>query len=486
MRQLQDILYGVSITNVVGSTDQQISAVELDSRKVEPGCLFVAIKGTLSDGHAYIAQTVAAGVTAVVCETLPEKLTEGVTYVQVADTSVSLGTIAANFYEHPSTKLRLVGVTGTNGKTTIATLLFNLYKALGYRTGLISTVQNQIEDTIIPSTHTTPDPIALNQLLSEMVSAGCDFCFMEVSSHAVAQHRIAGLQFEGGIFSNLTHDHLDFHKTFENYIKAKKAFFDMLPKSAFALVNLDDKNGMVMLQNTKATKKTYALKQMADFQARILENRFSGLHLELDQVDVYCKLVGSFNAYNLLAAYGAAVLLGEDKMEVMTKLSNLSGAEGRFDYVTSPEKVIGIVDYAHTPDAVQNVLSTIQDIRKGTEQVITIIGCGGDRDKTKRPIMAQVACDWSDKVILTSDNPRTEDPLEILKDMEVGVSPTNQRKTITIADRREAIKTACHLAKPGDIILLAGKGHEKYQEINGVRHHFDDKEVLMEQLNINS
>ena len=486
MRQLQDILYGVAITNVVGSTDQQFSAVELDSRKVEAGSLFVAIKGTLSDGHAFIHQTVGAGVTAIVCETLPEELSEGVTYIQVADTSVSLGTIAANFYEHPSTKLRLVGVTGTNGKTTIATLLFNLYTSLGYRTGLISTVQNQIEDKIIPSTHTTPDPIALNKLLSQMVSAGCDFCFMEVSSHAVAQHRIAGLQFEGGIFSNLTHDHLDFHKTFENYIKAKKAFFDMLPKSAFALVNLDDKNGMVMLQNTKATKKTYALKQMADFQARILENRFSGLHLELDQVDVYCKLVGSFNAYNLLAAYGAAMMLGEDKMEVMTKLSNLSGAEGRFDYITSEEKVIGIVDYAHTPDAVQNVLSTIQDIRKGTEQVITIIGCGGDRDKTKRPIMAQVACDWSDKVILTSDNPRTEDPLAILKDMEAGVSPTNQRKTITIADRKEAIKTACHLAKPGDIILLAGKGHEKYQEINGVRQHFDDKEVLMEQLNINS
>lgn len=486
MRQLQDILYGVAITNVVGSTDQQISAVELDSRKVEAGSLFVAIKGTLSDGHAFIHQTVGAGVTAIVCETLPEELSEGVTYIQVADTSVSLGTIAANFYEHPSTKLRLVGVTGTNGKTTIATLLFNLYTSLGYRTGLISTVQNQIEDKIIPSTHTTPDPIALNKLLSQMVSAGCDFCFMEVSSHAVAQHRIAGLQFEGGIFSNLTHDHLDFHKTFENYIKAKKAFFDMLPKSAFALVNLDDKNGMVMLQNSKATKKTYALKQMADFQARILENRFSGLHLELDQVDVYCKLVGSFNAYNLLAAYGAAMMLGEDKMEVMTKLSNLSGAEGRFDYITSEEKVIGIVDYAHTPDAVQNVLSTIQDIRKGTEQVITIIGCGGDRDKTKRPIMAQVACDWSDKVILTSDNPRTEDPLAILKDMEAGVSPTNQRKTITIADRKEAIKTACHLAKPGDIILLAGKGHEKYQEINGVRQHFDDKEVLMEQLNINS
>jgi UDP-N-acetylmuramoyl-L-alanyl-D-glutamate--2,6-diaminopimelate ligase len=337
---------------------------------------------------------------------------------------------------------------------------------------------------VIPATHTTPNPIALNALLKRMVDSGCTHCFMEVSSHAVVQHRIEGLQFAGGVFSNITHDHLDFHKTFDNYIKAKKAFFDLLPKDAFALTNADDKNGLVMLQNTSATKKTYALKQMADFKARIIENRFSGLNLEVDQVDVFFKLVGAFNAYNLLAAYGTALLLGEDQLNVLTILSNLSGAEGRFDYVTNTHKIIGIVDYAHTPDAVQNVLSTIANIRKGTEQVITVIGCGGDRDKTKRPVMAQVACDWSDKVILTSDNPRTEDPIVILQEMEAGVSPTNRRKTLTIADRREAIKTACHLARPGDIIVVAGKGHEKYQEINGVRHHFDDKEILTEQLNL--
>jgi UDP-N-acetylmuramoyl-L-alanyl-D-glutamate--2,6-diaminopimelate ligase len=336
---------------------------------------------------------------------------------------------------------------------------------------------------VIPATHTTPDPIALNHLLKDMVDAGCTHCFMEVSSHAVVQHRIEGLEFTGAVFSNISHDHLDFHKTFDNYIKAKKQFFDKLPKTAFALTNADDKNGMVMLQNTAATKKTYALKQMADFKAKVIENRFSGLNLEVDQVDVFFKLVGSFNAYNILAAYGTAMLLDEDKLTVLTILSSLTGAEGRFDYVENDQQIIGIVDYAHTPDAVQNVLSTIANIRKGTEQVITVIGCGGDRDKTKRPVMAQVACDWSDKVILTSDNPRTEDPLAILQEMEAGVSPSNKRKTLTIADRREAIKTACHLARKGDIILIAGKGHEKYQEINGVRHHFDDKEILREQLN---
>jgi len=349
---------------------------------------------------------------------------------------------------------------------------------------MISTVQNQINEEIIPATHTTPNPLALNLLLKRMVEAGCAYCFMEVSSHAVVQHRIEGLTFIGGIFSNITHDHLDFHKTFDNYIKAKKAFFDGLPKTAFALTNADDKNGMVMLQNTKATKKTYALKQLADYKGRVIEDRFSGLNLEVDEVDVFFKLVGSFNAYNLLAVYGAAMLLDQDKLTVLTLLSNISGAEGRFDYVSNSKQIIGIVDYAHTPDAVQNVLSTIHDVRKGTEQVITVLGCGGDRDKTKRPVMAQVACDWSDKVILTSDNPRTEDPNQILADMEAGVSPTNKRKTLIIADRREAIKTACHLARPGDIILIAGKGHEKYQEINGIRHHFDDKEVLTEQLNL--
>jgi UDP-N-acetylmuramoyl-L-alanyl-D-glutamate--2,6-diaminopimelate ligase len=414
---------------------------------------------------------------------MPVGLREGVCYVQVQNSSVALGQMASNFYDSPSRKLKLVGITGTNGKTTIATLLFKLFRELGYAVGLISTVENQINEQIIPATHTTPDPIALNQLLKQMVDAGCTHCFMEVSSHAVVQHRIEGLDFTGAVFSNISHDHLDFHKTFDNYIRAKKEFFDKLPKTAFALTNSDDKNGMVMLQNTAATKKTYALKQMADFKGRIIENQFSGLNLEVDEVDVFFKLVGSFNAYNLLAVYGAAMLLEEDKLNVLTILSSLTGAEGRFEYVVNDQQIIGIVDYAHTPDAVQNVLSTIANIRKGTEQVITVIGCGGDRDRTKRPVMAQVACDWSDKVILTADNPRTEDPLEILREMEAGVSPSNKRKTLTIADRREAIKTACHLARKGDIILIAGKGHEKYQEINGVRHHFDDKEILMEQLN---
>lgn len=482
--QLQDVLYGIAITNLVGSTNREITALVFDSRQVVKDAVFFAIKGTLSDGHKYIENTIQAGASVIVCEQIPAETVPGVVYIQVDNSSVALGEMAANYYGSPSSKLKLVGITGTNGKTTIATILFKLFRTLGYHVGLISTVQNHIDDLVIPATHTTPNPLALNQLLQQMVDAGCEYCFMEVSSHAVVQHRIEGLNFVGGVFSNISHDHLDFHKTFDNYIKAKKAFFDGLPGDAFALTNLDDRNGMVMLQNTKATKMTYALKQLANFKAKVVENSFNGLHLEIDQADVFFKLVGSFNAYNLLAVYGTAVLLGEEKLEVLTALSNLTGAEGRFDYITSGNQIIGIVDYAHTPDAVQNVLSTIHDIRKGTEQVITIIGCGGDRDKTKRPIMAQVACDWSDKVILTSDNPRSENPQSIVEEMEKGVSPTNKRKTLSIVDRREAIKTACHLAKPGDIILLAGKGHEKYQEINGVRYHFDDKEILMEQLNL--
>lgn len=482
--QLQEILYGVTILKLVGVTNREVAALEFDSRKAGPGSVFFAIKGTLTDGHKYIKQTIAAGANVIICEDLPEEPEADVTYIQVENANVALGIMASNFYGNPSTKLKLVGITGTNGKTTIATLLFKLFTELGYAVGLISTVENQIKETIIPATHTTPNPLALNSLLKQMVDAGCVYCFMEVSSHAVVQHRIEGLVFVGGVFSNITHDHLDFHKTFDNYIKAKKGFFDSLPKHAFALTNADDKNGLVMLQNTKATKKSYALKQMADFKAKVIENSFSGLNLEIDHLEVFFKLVGSFNAYNLLAVYGTAILLGEDKMNVLTVLSELSGAEGRFDYVANNQKIIGIVDYAHTPDAVQNVLSTIANIRKGTEQVITVIGCGGDRDTSKRPVMAQVACDWSDKVILTSDNPRTEDPNAILSEMEAGVSPTNRRKTLTITDRKEAIKTACHLAKPGDIILVAGKGHEKYQEINGVRYHFDDKEILTEQLNL--
>ena len=481
--QLQDLLYGVAIKSLTGKPHQEVVALAFDSRQVTENTLFFAVKGTVVDGHEYIAQTINAGATVIICETLPTEIVSTVTYVQVENSSIALGIVASNFYGNPSTRLKLIGITGTNGKTTIATLLFQLFRGLGYSVGLLSTVQNHINENIIPATHTTPNPIALNSLLQDMVNADCEYCFMEVSSHAVVQHRIAGLTFGGGVFSNITHDHLDFHQTFDNYLKAKKEFFDHLPKSSFALTNLDDKNGKVMLQNTKATKKTYALKQMADFKAKIIENKFSGLHLNIDDLDVYFKMVGSFNAYNLLATYATAILLEQDKLEVLTILSTLSGAEGRFDYIVSKQGIIGIVDYAHTPDAVQNVLSTVANIRKGTEQVITVIGCGGDRDKTKRPIMAQVACDWSDKVILTSDNPRTEDPQIIINEMEKGVSPTNQRKTLSILDRKEAIKTACHLAKPGDIILVAGKGHEKYQEINGVRHHFDDKEVLTEQLN---
>lgn len=482
--KLQDVLYGVAIKSVVGKADRTVDGITFDSRTIKANTLFVAIRGTQTDGHNFIGQVTSVGVAVILCEVMPEEVTEEVTYVQVEDASVALGVVASNFHGNPSSKIKLVGITGTNGKTTIATLLFQLFRKLAFNVGLISTVQNQINDDVIPSTHTTPNPIALNELLDSMVNAGCEYCFMEVSSHAVAQHRISGLTFTGAVFSNITHDHLDFHLTFDNYLKAKKQFFDNLPKSAFALTNIDDKNGLVMLQNTKAYRKTYALKQLADFNAKIIENKFSGLNLTIEHTDVFFKMVGSFNAYNLLAAYGTAVLLEQDQLRVLTILSGLSGAEGRFDYTVSKQGIIGIVDYAHTPDAVQNVLSTIGNIRKGTEQVITIIGCGGDRDRSKRPIMAKVACDWSDKVILTSDNPRTEDPRTIIEEMEKGVSPTNQRKTISILDRREAIKTACHIAKPGDIILLAGKGHEKYQDINGVKHHFDDKQILTEQLNL--
>ena len=481
---LQDILYGVAIKSIVGKTSSVVDTITFDSRAIVANTLFIAIKGTQTDGHQYIPQTIAVGVKVIVCEVLPEILPQEITFVQVENSAIALGIMASNFYGNPSAKIKLIGITGTNGKTTIATLLFQLFRKLSFDVGLISTVQNQINEEIIPATHTTPNPIALNALLKQMVDEGCEYCFMEVSSHAVAQHRISGLTFTGGVFSNITHDHLDFHLTFDNYLKAKKGFFDTLPKSAFALTNIDDKNGSVMLQNTNAHKKTYALKQMADFNAKIIENKFSGLNLTIEQIDVFFKMVGSFNAYNLLAAYATAILLEQDKLKVLTILSALTGAEGRFDYTVSKQGIIGIVDYAHTPDAVQNVLSTIANIRKGTEQVITIIGCGGDRDRTKRPIMAKVACDWSDKVILTSDNPRTEDPKSIIEEMEKGVSPTNQRKAISILDRREAIKTACHIAKAGDIILLAGKGHEKYQEVNGVRQHFDDKEILIEQLNL--
>lgn len=483
MKSLQDILYGVAITKVIGKTGINIKKICFDSRQAEADSLFVAVKGTVSDGHEYIQQVIERGVTAVVCEEIPEKTQNDICYIKTANTAQALGIMASNFYDNPSGKLKLVGVTGTNGKTTVATLLFQLFRDLGYKAGLLSTVQNHINDQVIPSTHTTPDQITLNSLLNDMVIAGCDYCFMEVSSHALAQYRTEGLNFTGAAFTNITHDHLDYHLTFAAYLKAKKMFFDKLDKSAFALTNADDKNGAVMLQNTKAHKKSYALKNAADFRAKIIENHFSGLLLNIDGKEVWFKMVGSFNAYNLLLVYGIAILLEQDENKVLTALSRLKGAEGRFECLTSPNGVIGIVDYAHTPDAVLNVLDTIKDIRKGTEQVITVIGCGGNRDKTKRPVMAKVACEGSNKVILTSDNPRNEEPEEIIHDMEAGVSPTNKKKTLSITDRREAIRTACHLAKPGDIILLAGKGHEKYQEIKGVKHPFDDKEILSEQLN---
>ncbi|WP_304068140.1 UDP-N-acetylmuramoyl-L-alanyl-D-glutamate--2,6-diaminopimelate ligase [Pedobacter glucosidilyticus] len=484
MAVLKDILYGVALEQVIGLTEVEITQIAFDSRKVAPQTLFVAIKGTQTDGHQYISLAIEKGAEAIVVETLPEDIIDGITYLVVANSAQALGVMAANFYDHPSSKLKLVGVTGTNGKTTVCTLLYQLFRDLGYKVGLISTVENKINDAIIPSTHTTPDQVSLQSLINQMIDAGCDYCFMEVSSHAVAQHRIEGLNFAGAVFTNITHDHLDFHLTFDNYLKAKKAFFDGLSKPAFALTNIDDKNGEVMLQNTKAYKKSYALKTLADFKAKVIENQFSGLHLDIDGHEVYMKMVGSFNAYNLLAVYATAMLLEQDKIKVLTILSRLSGAEGRFDYIMAPNKVVGIVDYAHTPDALRNVLSTIDNIRNGNESIITIIGCGGDRDKTKRPVMAQTACDWSHKVILTSDNPRSENPEDIIKDMQAGVTPVNQRKVLTILDRREAIKTACHLAQPGDIILLAGKGHEKYQEIKGVRTDFDDKKILLDQFNL--
>lgn len=480
MKLLKDILYKVGLVEIVGSTNVAIAAISFDSRKIEMDSLFVAVKGTLSDGHKYIDDTIAKGAVAVLCEELPDVLNEKITYIKVNDASVALGIVAGNFYDNPSESLVLVGVTGTNGKTTTVTLLFSLFKKMGYSVGLLSTVKNQINNEIIPATHTTPDAIQLNALLRQMLDKGCTHCFMEVSSHAVMQNRISGIHFSGGVFTNITHDHLDYHKTFQEYIKAKKRFFDMLGPDAFALTNIDDANGELMLQNTKATKKTYSLHAMADFRCKVVENQFSGLLLNIDNNEVWSKLIGNFNAYNLLTVYATAVLLKEDKTNVLTTLSTLSSVEGRFQYIRSDSGIIGIVDYAHTPDALMNVLKTIKDIRTGNEQVITVVGCGGDRDAAKRPIMAKIACDLSNKVILTSDNPRSEEPEAIIKQMEKGVDAVNHKKTIAITDRSEAIKMACSIAKAGDIILVAGKGHEKYQEIKGVKHPFDDMQVLKE------
>jgi UDP-N-acetylmuramoyl-L-alanyl-D-glutamate--2,6-diaminopimelate ligase len=478
MAELKDILYRVSITSASGDMNIGISGICFDSRLAKSGSLFVAIKGTLSDGHLFIGSAIALGAAAVVCEKLPDELSERVTYVTVKDSSHSLGIIANNFYGNPSSKITLVGVTGTNGKTTVATLLYKLFTSLMHTCGLLSTVENRIGDKIIQATHTTPDPIRINELLVQMIAEGCTYCFMEVSSHAVDQGRIEGLKFAGAIFTNITHDHLDYHHTFESYIRAKKGFFDGLPADAFALVNVDDKRGMVMLQNCKAKKYTYGLKKMADYKGRIITNSIEGLELEIANRSVWFKLIGDFNAYNLLAVYGAATLLKADQESALMRLSSLSSASGRFEIVSPGSKFTAIVDYAHTPDAIKNVLETIAQLRSGQEQVISVIGCGGNRDKTKRPLMAAIACKYSDKVILTSDNPRDEDPMEIIREMQKGVGPTEAKKTLIMADREEAIKTACMMAKEKDIVLVAGKGHETYQEIKGVKHPFDDKEVL--------
>jgi UDP-N-acetylmuramoyl-L-alanyl-D-glutamate--2,6-diaminopimelate ligase len=484
MRELKDLVYKVSLTSTYGNMGIEVKGICFDSRKVQPGFLFIAVKGTLSDGHEYISKAITLGATSVVCEKLPDTIDEKITYATVKDSAHALGIIASNFYDNPSDKIKLTGVTGTNGKTTVATLLYKLFNLLGHRSGLLSTVENRIVDQVIPSTHTTPDPIQLNELLKKMVEAGCTHAFIEVSSHAIDQERVAGLKFAGAIFTNITHDHLDYHKTFENYIKAKKKYFDELSSDAFALVNADDKRGMVMLQNTKAKKQTFGLKKMVDFKGKIITNSIEGLELEIGGKIVWFRLIGDFNAYNLLAVYGAAMLLGEDSEEVLTKLSSLSGAVGRFELVMPGSKVTAIVDYAHTPDALKNVLETIAQFRTGAEQVITVVGCGGNRDKTKRPLMASIACRLSDKVVLTSDNPRDEDPMEIIKEMQTGIMPTEARKTLVMADREEAIKTACMMAKENDIILVAGKGHETYQEIKGVKHPFDDREVVERMLKL--
>lgn len=480
---LKELLHAIPVIDYRGSLDTEVSALCLDSRKAVKGSAFVAVRGHQTDGHLFVNKAIELGASVVLVEELPEEIKEDVVYVVVGDSAYALGVMASTFYGNPSSKLKLVGVTGTNGKTTVATLLFNLFSRLGFHVGLLSTVQNQIGERVVEATHTTPDPISLNSLLKEMVEDGCDYCFMEVSSHAVVQQRIAGLKFAGGIFTNITHDHLDFHGTFANYIKAKKKFFDDLDRYAFALTNIDDKNGQVMLQNTFAHKKTYGLHQMADFKAKILESHFDGMLLQVDGQEVWVKLVGGFNAYNLLAVYGASILLEQETVKVLMALSEITGAEGRFETMKSSTGVVAIVDYAHTPDAVENVLETIGGLRKPGQQILTVLGCGGDRDKTKRPEMAEVASRLSDKVVLTSDNPRTEDPATIIKEMEVGISADKRKNVFSITDRREAIRAAFHLAQPGDVILVAGKGHEKYQDINGVKNHFDDKEELIKIFN---
>lgn len=483
---LKEILYKVAIEAVHGSTEVGVKGIHFDSRKVESNDVFVAIRGSVSNGHDFIDKAISLGATVIICDAFPAHMLSQITYVKVKDTNEALAYLATNFYDNPSQKLQLVGITGTNGKTTIASLLYQLFRKAGYKVGLLSTVKIMVNEVEHKATHTTPDSLTINYYLNEMIEAGCDYCFMEVSSHGIHQKRTEGLQFVGGVFTNLSHDHLDYHPTFAEYRDVKKSFFDNLPKTAFAISNIDDKNGTVMMQNTKAKKLSYALKTYADYKANIIENQLSGLLLKINEQEVWVRLIGTFNAYNLLAIYGVAIELGIEKLDALRLLSELESVSGRFQFIVSKEKITAIVDYAHTPDALENVLSTINDIRTKNEQLITIVGCGGDRDKTKRPIMANIATEMSDKAILTSDNPRTEDPETIIAEMEAGITAVNYKKYMSITDRKQAIKTACQLAQPNDIILIAGKGHETYQEINGVRHDFDDMQIvkeILEQLN---
>ena len=480
---LKEIIYKVAIEAVKGSTDISVHKIDFDSRNIGANDVFVAIRGTISDGHDYIGKAITLGAVAIICETFPEVLLNGITYIQVKDSNKALAYMAANYFGNPSQNLKLVGITGTNGKTTIASLLFQLFKKAGFKVGLLSTVKIMVDDVEYKATHTTPDSITINHYLKEMIDTGVEYCFMEVSSHGIHQKRTEALHFAGGVFTNLSHDHLDYHATFAEYRDVKKSFFDNLPKTAFVLSNIDDKNGLVMLQNTAAKKRTYALKSYADYKAQILENQLSGLLLKINGNEVWVKLIGTFNAYNLLAIYGTSIELGLESLEVLRLLSDLESVSGRFQFIVSNANITAIVDYAHTPDALENVLKTINDIRTKNEQLITVVGCGGNRDKAKRPIMAGIATELSDKVILTSDNPRNEDPEVILFEMEQGVAPQNYKKSLSISDRKQAIKTACQLAQTNDIILIAGKGHETYQEIQGVRHDFDDMKTVIELLN---
>ncbi len=486
MKTIKQLIQKIKDAKVFGNENLSVLHLTYDSRAIGEGSMFFAIKGTQTNGHHFIDEVISKGVAAIVCEVMPNKIDETVTYILVKNSTEAMALIAAEFYDHPSQKIKIIAVTGTNGKTTVATLLFRLFCSFGHHVGLLSTVQNQIDEEIIPATHTTPDSIKINELLELMVERGCEYCFMEASSHAIDQNRVKGLRFEGIIFTNLTHDHLDYHLTFDNYIKAKKKLFDEANSDAFALVNKDDRNGLVMMQNTKATRYTYSLKAMADFKGKIIESDFNGMLLNINEDEAWFRLVGNFNAYNLLAVYGAAFLCGKSKLDIITHLSKIESVKGRFDYCRSSNGIIGIIDYAHTPDALKNILTTINEIRTGNEQLITIVGCGGNRDAAKRPVMADVASELSTRVIFTSDNPRNEDPEMILDEMQKGVKPIHYKKTLRVSDRKEAIKNAVSIAQKGDIILLAGKGHEDYQDIKGVKHHFDDKEILTEMFHLMS